>query len=118
MCARGLARQICAANLAPGGYLPLVALSPQWEQAFLESVVGEGEDRQLAMQPSKLQEFVGLVRDRFEAAAQEGEVPVLLTSPQNRPFVRSIVERFRAHTTVMSQGEIHPRVKLKTVSSI
>jgi len=113
-----LGRQICAANLAPGGYLPLVALSPQWEQAFLESVVGEGEDRQLAMQPSKLQEFVGLVRDRFEAAAQEGEVPVLLTSPQNRPFVRSIVERFRAHTTVMSQGEIHPRVKLKTISSI
>ncbi|WP_417676488.1 flagellar biosynthesis protein FlhA [Roseibium sp.] len=113
-----LGRQICAANLAHGGYLPLIALSPQWEQAFLESVVGEGEDRQLAMQPSKLQEFVGLVRDRFEAAAQDGEVPVLLTSPQNRPFVRSIVERFRAHTTVMSQSEIHPRVKLKTISSI
>ncbi|WP_346910105.1 flagellar biosynthesis protein FlhA [uncultured Roseibium sp.] len=113
-----LGRQICAANLSHGGYLPLIALSPQWEQAFLESVVGEGEDRQLAMQPSKLQEFVGLVRDRFEAAAQDGEVPVLLTSPQNRPFVRSIVERFRAHTTVMSQSEIHPRVKLKTISSI
>ncbi len=28
--------------------------------------------------------------------AQKGEVPVLLTSPQMRPFVRSIVERFRA----------------------
>ena len=113
-----LGRQICAANLAPGGYLPLIALSPQWEQAFLEAIVGEGEDRQLAMQPSKLQEFVGKVRDSFEAAAQQGEVPVLLTSPQNRPFVRSIVERFRAHTTVMSQGEVHPRVKLKTIGSI
>ena len=113
-----LGRQICAANLSPGGYLPLIALSPQWEQAFIESIVGEGEDRQLAMQPTKLQEFVGVVRDRFEAAAQEGEVPVLLTSPQTRSFVRSIVERFRAHTTVMSQGEIHPRVKLKTISSV
>ncbi|WP_417686578.1 flagellar biosynthesis protein FlhA [Roseibium sp.] len=113
-----LGRQICAANLAPGGYLPLVALSPQWEQAFIESIVGEGDDRQLAMQPSKLQEFVGKVRDAFEAAAQQGEVPVLLTSPQSRPFVRSIVERFRAHTTVMSQGEVHPRVKLKTIGSI
>ncbi|WP_417672117.1 flagellar biosynthesis protein FlhA [Roseibium sp.] len=113
-----LGRQICAANLAPGGYLPLIALSPQWEQAFLESIVGEGDDRQLAMQPSKLQEFVGKVREGFEAAAQQGEVPVLLTSPQTRPFVRSIVERFRAHTTVMSQGEVHPRVKLKTIGSI
>jgi flagellar biosynthesis protein FlhA len=113
-----LGRQICAANLAAGGYLPLIAMSPQWEQAFLEAIIGEGDDRQLAMQPSKLQEFVGVVRDAFEEAAQQGEVPVLLTSPQTRPFVRSIVERFRAHTTVMSQGEVHPRIKLKTIGSI
>ncbi|MEH0069861.1 flagellar biosynthesis protein FlhA [Pannonibacter sp. Pt2-lr] len=113
-----LARQLCAANMAPGGYLPLIALSPRWEQSFLEAIVGEGEERQLAMQPSKLQEFVTLVRDAFENAATQGEVPVLLTSPQTRPFVRSIVERFRAHTTVMSQNEVHPRAKLKTVGSI
>ncbi|NVK35436.1 MAG: flagellar biosynthesis protein FlhA [Rhodobacteraceae bacterium] len=113
-----LGRQICAANLAPGGYLPLIAMTPVWEQAFIESIVGEGDDRQLAMAPSKLQEFVTKVRDAFETAAQAGEVPVLLTSPQTRPFVRSIVERFRAHTTVMSQSEVHPRVKLKTIGSI
>jgi hypothetical protein len=29
-----LARQLCHANLSPGGYLPLIALSPIWEQAF------------------------------------------------------------------------------------
>jgi flagellar biosynthesis protein FlhA len=113
-----LARQISAANTAPGGYLPLIALSPQWEQAFIESLVGEGDDRSLAMAPSKLQEFVRLVRDAFEQAAQAGEVPVLLTSPQTRPFVRSIVERFRAHTTVMSQNEVHSRARLKTVGTV
>ncbi|MCA1299326.1 flagellar biosynthesis protein FlhA [Stappia indica] len=113
-----LARQISAANQAPGGYLPLIALSPQWEQAFLEAIVGEGDERSLAMAPSKLQEFVRLVREAFEQAAQAGEVPVLLTSPQTRPFVRSIVERFRAHTTVMSQNEVHARARLKTVGSV
>ena len=66
----------------------------------------------------KLQEFVGAVRDQFEEAAKKGELPVLMTSPMNRPFVRSIVERFRAHTTVMSQAEVHPKVRLKTVSAI
>jgi len=113
-----LARQICAANMAPGGYLPLISLSPAWEQAFIESVVGEGDDRRLAMAPSRLQEFVAAVRDQFEEAAKKGELPVLMTSPMNRPFVRSIVERFRAHTTVMSQAEVHPKVRLKTVSAI
>jgi flagellar biosynthesis protein FlhA len=113
-----LARQICAQYSTPNGYLPLIAMSAQWEQAFAESIIGQGEDRQLAMQPSRLTDFITLVRDRFEEAAREGEAPVLVTSTAVRPFVRGIVERFRAQTTVMSQAEIHPRVRLKTVGSI
>jgi flagellar biosynthesis protein FlhA len=113
-----LARQICAQYTGAGGYLPLIALSAQWEQAFAESIIGQGDERHLAMQPSRLTEFITLVRDRFEDAAREGEAPVLVTSAGIRPFVRSIVERFRAQTTVMSQAEIHPRVRLKTVGSI
>jgi flagellar biosynthesis protein FlhA len=113
-----LARQICHQNLSPGGYLPLIALSPAWEQAFAESIVGQGEERQLAMAPSQLQQFIQSVRDRFDTAAQQGEVPVLLTSPHVRPFVRSIVERFRAQTTVISQNEIHASIKLRTLGQV
>jgi flagellar biosynthesis protein FlhA len=113
-----LARQICAQNASPNGYLPLIALSAKWEQAFAESIVGQGDERALAMAPSKLTEFITLVRERFEDAAREGEAPVLVTSPGVRPFVRSIVERFRTQTTVLSQSEIHPRARLKTVGGI
>jgi flagellar biosynthesis protein FlhA len=113
-----LARQICAQNTSVNGYLPLVALSAKWEQAFAESIIGQGEERSLAMQPSKLSEFMAAVRDRFEQAAREGEAPVLVTSAAIRPFVRSLVERFRAQTPVLSQAEIHPRARLKTVGSI
>ncbi len=113
-----LARQICAQHTSPNGYVPLIALSPKWEQAFAESIVGQGEEKNLAMAPSKLSEFITLVRERFEDAARQGEAPVLVTSPGVRPFVRSIVERFRTQTTVLSQAEIHPRVRLKTVGGI
>ncbi len=113
-----LARQICHQHLSQGGYLPLIALSPVWEQAFSESIVGQGEDRQLAMAPSQLQQFIVTVRERFDEAGQRGEVPVLLTSPQIRPFVRSIVERFRPQTVVMSQNEIHASVKLRTLGQV
>jgi flagellar biosynthesis protein FlhA len=113
-----LARQICAQNTSLNGYLPLVALSAKWEQAFAESLIGQGEERTLAMQPSKLSEFMTVVRDRFEQAAREGEAPVLVTSAAIRPFVRSLVERFRSQTTVLSQAEIHPRARLKTVGSV
>jgi flagellar biosynthesis protein FlhA len=113
-----LARQLCATHMAPGGYMPLIAVSPQWEQQFAEAMVGQGDDRHLAMAPSKLTEFVTQVREAFEQAARQGEAPVLLTSPAIRPFVRAIIERFRAHTTVMSQAEVHPRIRLKTVRTV
>jgi flagellar biosynthesis protein FlhA len=113
-----IGRQICAQHTTPQGYLPLIALTAKWEQAFAESIVGQGDERQLAMQPSRLSEFITLVRERFEEAARQGENPVLVTSPGIRPFVRSIVERFRSQTVVLSQSEIHPRARLKTIGSI
>jgi flagellar biosynthesis protein FlhA len=32
--------------------------------------------------------------------------------------VRSIIERFRAMTVVMSQNEIHPRARIRTLGAI
>jgi flagellar biosynthesis protein FlhA len=113
-----LARQICAQFSNQHGQLPIITLSPAWESVFAESIVGQGEDRHLAMQPSRLQEFVHAVRDKFEDAARMGEMPALVTSGMARPFVRQIVERFRRETPVLSQGEIHPRAKLRTVGSV
>lgn len=113
-----LARQLCWQHKADDGALPIVTLSPEWEQAFADSLVGPGEDKQLAMAPSKLQDFIRAVRDVFERAAMTGENPVLLTGPQVRPYVRSIIERFRGQTVVMSQNEIHPKARLRTVGSV
>ncbi len=113
-----LSRQLCAQHTTPAGYLPIIALTAKWEQAFAESIVGQGDERNLAMQPSKLTEFINMVREKFEQAARDGEAPVLVTSPGIRQFVRGIVERFRAQTSVLAQSEIHPRARLKTVASI
>ncbi|CAM9933578.1 unnamed protein product, partial [Chrysoparadoxa australica] len=113
-----LARQICYANRGPDGNLPVLSLSPQWEQAFAEALIGDGERRQLALAPSKLREFVEVVRDAFDRAGMSGDVPVMLTSPHVRPYVRSLTERFRPQTVVMSQNEIHPSARLKTVGQI
>jgi flagellar biosynthesis protein FlhA len=113
-----LARQISATNTAPDGFIPLVTLSPRWEQSFAESIIGNGEDKQLSMAPSQLQEFIANIRNNFDTLAQQGHNPVLLTSPGIRPYVRSIIERFRPSTVVMSQNEIHPKAKLKTLAQV
>lgn len=113
-----LSRQLSNANANELGIIPLVTLSPEWEHAFAEAIVGEGDDRQLAMAPTALQAFITKVRQVMEDLAIKGETAVLLTSPGIRPFVRSIIERFRPLTVVMSQNEIHPKAKIKTVGQI
>jgi flagellar biosynthesis protein FlhA len=113
-----LARQISDSATDAGGIIPLVTLSPEWEQAFSDSIAGDGEERHLVMPPTQLQQFIQAVRQTFERFAIMGETPVLLTSPGIRPFVRSIVERFRATTVVMSQNEIHAKAKIRTLGQI
>jgi flagellar biosynthesis protein FlhA len=113
-----LARSLCSAHSAPDGFLPMITLSAQWEQAFAESLIGDGSEKQLALAPSKLHEFVQSVRRAFDDSASGGDIPVLLTSPMVRPYVRSLIERFRPQTTVMSQNEIHPRAKLRSLGSV
>jgi len=117
MCTR-LARQISDSHVGTAGYLPLVTLSPEWETAFADALVGPAEDRQLAIAPSRRQEFMQAFRGAFDAAGASGETPVLLTSAGIRPHVRAIVERIRPNTAVLAQVETFPRTRIRTVRSV
>ncbi|KPH62779.1 flagellar biosynthesis protein FlhA [Novosphingobium aerophilum] len=112
-----LSRQISAQQTFDGT-IPIVTLSGQWDEVFGEAIVGLGDDRHLAMAPSHLQAFITAVREGYDRLAAQGEIPCLLTSPPLRPFVRSIIERVRPATVVLSQNEIHPRARLRSLGTI
>jgi len=113
-----LARQLSDAHVGPAGYIPLITLSPEWEAAFSEALVGPADDRQLAMAPSCLGDFIQPLRVVFDSAAEAGESPVLLTGGQIRFHVRAIVDRIRPATSVLAQSEIFPRARIRTVGSL
>ena len=112
-----LARQISAQQTIDGT-IPIVTLGGEWDEAFSEAIIGQGDERHLAMAPSHLQAFIAAVREAYDRFAAQGEIPCLLTSPPLRPFVRSIIERVRPATVVLSQNEIHPRARLRTLGTI
>jgi flagellar biosynthesis protein FlhA len=76
-----LARQISNTASNESEYVPLITLSADWEQSFAESLIGQGEEMQLSLTPSRLQEFIGEVRETFDRFAMMGETPALHTSP-------------------------------------
>lgn len=112
-----LSRQISAQQTL-AGTIPVVTLGAQWDEAFSESIMGQGDERHLAMAPSSLQAFIAAVRDAYDRFAAQGEIPCLLTSPPLRPFVRSIIERVRPATVVLSQNEVHARARLRSLGTI
>lgn len=113
-----LARQISDSQVGPAGYIPLITLSQAWETEFAEALVGPADERQLAMPPTRLSEFMQRLRIVFDTAAQAGEAPALLTGAQIRFHVRAIVERIRPSTPVLAQTEIFPRARIRTVGTI
>ena len=113
-----LARQICTQNTDHEGVIPIVALSGVWEKEFSQAVRHDGDDRQLAMEPTKVQGFIQAVRDGFDKQMMNGVQPVLLCSPSNRPFVRSVLERAIPAIAILSQAEIYPKAKIRTVGTV
>jgi flagellar biosynthesis protein FlhA len=113
-----LARQISDAARGPQGYVPIIALSGEWEQAFAEALVGPGEEKQLAMAPSKLSAFMTALRGAFDAASSQGEPAVLVCSGSIRAHVRAVVERFRPATSVLAHNEIHARARIRTIGTV
>jgi flagellar biosynthesis protein FlhA len=113
-----LARQLSEACTGTDGTIPIITLSPGWETSFAESLVGGGEDKQLAMAPTRLTEFTQRLRVVLDTATAAGESPVLLTGSTVRAHVRAIVERLRPAVPVLAQTEISRRSRIRMVGTI
>ncbi len=116
-----LGRQLTFQHLGADGVLPIVALSPAWEKEFTDAIVSldkDGNERQLAMAPDKIQAFLRAANDTFSKQFNAGISPVLLTSPTARPFARLLTERTLPTVAVLAQTEIAPKAKLKTVALV
>ncbi|RYG60444.1 MAG: flagellar biosynthesis protein FlhA [Alphaproteobacteria bacterium] len=116
-----ISRQLTAQHVGGDGVVSVVALSPAWEREFMDSIMStdkEGMERQLAMAPDKIQNFLRTTSDTFTRQFNSGLSPILLTSPVARPFARLLIERSLPTVAVLSQAEISPKAKLRTVATV
>ncbi|HET6221005.1 MAG TPA: flagellar biosynthesis protein FlhA, partial [Dongiaceae bacterium] len=67
-----LSRQVCQSLAAEDGFVDIVTLSPQWQRSLLESIVTEGDNRQLAMAPGEVQRFIGAIRNTLQNLSTAG----------------------------------------------
>src|SRR5690625_1863854 len=113
-----MSAQICQQYTGEDGFLPVIAVSADWDRELLEAVVVDGDERRFTMPPSRVQEFILNARKVIQEFANRDEWPVLLVNPDARPYVRSMLERVSPNTPVLSHNEIHRKASLKTVAQI
>mgnify|MGYP001027971202 CR=1 FL=1 len=113
-----LSNQICQAIKDDNGYIPVMVMSPEWENEFLDAVKINGEERTFVMSPQRVQDFVLSARQHIQQFAQIDQWPAIMVSPEIRPFVRSMLERISPMTQIISHNEIHRKAPLKTVATI
>ncbi|WP_119461153.1 flagellar biosynthesis protein FlhA [Rhodospirillaceae bacterium SYSU D60014] len=113
-----LAQQICQNLIGPDGFISVVTLAPKWEQAFLDHIKPEGEDRVFTMPPTMVHEFVLAARPAIQEQIAGGNPFAILASQDARPFIRSILERVSPSTPVISHAELHRKTPIKTVAQI
>ncbi|MEM7046168.1 MAG: flagellar biosynthesis protein FlhA [Pseudomonadota bacterium] len=113
-----LARQINASVMDSLGSIPVITLSSAWETEISQSIVGEGENQQLALAPTRLRELMDAVQSKIVAHTTSERRPVILTTATTRSYIRSIVERVQPATTVLSQNEIHRTAKIDVLDQI
>jgi len=113
-----LARQITY-SFAHNNVLNVVMLSSEWESEFASSIVGDyNAGRELAMAPSQLQKFVKKSNELMQRADVAVHTPVIITSPNIRPFVRTVIDKLGPKIPVLSQNEIHHKISIETIGEI
>jgi len=99
------------------GELTVITLTPKAENYILEKVK-QNDGYLPPLEPSFVQKLIGDITRFRETFVRKQAVPVILTSPAVRRFIRKIVEPYAANIAVISYAEVEPGAKVNVVGTI
>jgi len=99
--------QLVAELKRPDGTIPLVQLSPEWEEIFgTYQVQGERGLADIALPPDKFNRLAQMIADRIARAGEAGSYPAVVTSTRRRRFLRMVMTAKGIPNPVLSFDEI------------
>lgn len=114
-----ISRQISSSYATSDNKIPVISLSPQWEQILMQNLITkENGENQLALPINHLQNFIKSVKNIFNETLSKGIEPVLITTPILRYHVKSLLDRFKPAIPVMSHNELHHKFKITNLGVV
>ena len=114
-----IAPQICD-EVVVDGVLNIVRAGARWDQTFHRHLKrdAKGEIVEFDIDPPLIEQFQSEAKAALSSFLDRGEAFVLVTTPENRPYLRMITERLFPNISVLSTLEIARGVNIKTLGSI
>lgn len=94
------------------GRLPLIQLSPDWEQLFKDNEsLRENGVVDVALAPSDFNRLAAAVKEKVAQAVTRGSYPAVVTTARRRRFLSSVLGAKGVRNPVISYDEIDPGEK-------
>lgn len=101
-----------------GKTISVLALDPNIDGMISGSIQHTEHGSYLALDPEKSQKILMTLNKEVNNVGKQGLVPILLTSPISRAYVKRLSERYMPDLVVLSHNEIPPEVTIKNLGLV
>ena len=101
-----------------GNVLKVITIDQEVEQAILQNIKKGDSGTYLALEPERVQKIVGSILDDIESIRDIVSVPVVLTSPIVRIYLKKMLDQFNPDVNVLSFSEIDPSVQIQALANV
>jgi flagellar biosynthesis protein FlhA len=115
---RALSRSITKLHQANDGKIYALTLEPHLEKTIMDSVTALESGQASGMDPRLVQKMFRSLSTGIEKMVGGSRQPLVLCSPQVRPYFKKLVERYIPHLTVLSYNELLPRTEIQSMGLI
>ncbi len=111
-------RRTITRQYVSGNVLKVVTIDQDVEQAILGSIKKGEHGTYMALEPEKVQRIVGNLIEDINAIKDIVAVPIVLTSPIVRIYLKKMLDQFNPNITVLSFSEIDPNVQIQALANV
>lgn len=101
-----------------GNVLKVITIDQGVEEAILSSIKKGDHGTYMAMEPDKMQRIVGNIIEDINAIKDIVNVPVVLTSPVVRVYLKKMLDQFSPNIVVLSFSEIDMNIQIQALANV
>ncbi|MDR1701285.1 MAG: flagellar biosynthesis protein FlhA [Sporomusaceae bacterium] len=113
-----LARQISRQYVPPNNILTCVTVAPQLENTIANSLQRTDQGTYVSLDPQTVQSITTSLTGELPKITNMGFQPIVLTSPNVRPYFKKLTERSIPDLIVLSYAELEPKVEVQALGMV